>query len=155
MTRSRPVKHLESALEIGLVFEQVQARVVRARCNPRAFATFCRLRREFGIEREQIVRLPELLRFENLFFASRSDARRVRATVGLRPSLTDSFSIARLTREIEFLQAARNLDRPSFVAEIALDLADDRRRRIRREFDAAFEIEAVDRLEQTRPFRPE
>ena len=47
------------------------------------------------------------------------------------------------------MQTARNLDGPALVAEIALDLADDRRRRVRRELDAALEIEAVDRLEQS------
>ena len=51
-------------------------------------------------------------------------------------------------REVELLQPARHLDGPALVAEIALDLADDRRRRVRRELDAALEIEAVDRLEQ-------
>ena len=51
-------------------------------------------------------------------------------------------------REVEFLQPARNLDGPALIAEIALDLADDRRRRVGRELDAALEIEAVDRFEQ-------
>jgi len=54
-----------------------------------------------------------------------------------------------IDREVEFLQPARNLDRPAFIAEITLDLADDRRRRVRRELHAAFEIEAIDRLEQS------
>src|ERR1700676_5717047 len=50
--------------------------------------------------------------------------------------------------EVELLQPARHLDRPTFVAEIAFDLADDRRRRVGRELDPALEIEPIDRLEQ-------
>jgi hypothetical protein len=46
------------------------------------------------------------------------------------------------------LQAPRNLDRPALVAEVALDLTHDRRGRIRRELDAALEIEAIDRLDE-------
>src|SRR5207244_751473 len=38
--------------------------------------------------------------------------------------------------------------RPAAVAEVALDLADDVRRRVRRQLDATPEVEAVDRLDQ-------
>src|SRR5581483_10643928 len=37
---------------------------------------------------------------------------------------------------------------PAAVAEVALDLADDVRRRVGRQLDAAVEVEAVDRLDQ-------
>src|ERR1700694_5916624 len=51
--------------------------------------------------------------------------------------------------QVEFMEPARHFDRPAFVTEIPLDLADDRRRRIGGELDSALEIEAVDRFEQT------
>ena len=40
------------------------------------------------------------------------------------------------------------MHRPAAVAEVALDLADDRRHGVRLERDAAVEVEAVDRLDQ-------
>ncbi len=48
----------------------------------------------------------------------------------------------------QLLQAARHPDRPALVAEVALDLADDRRGRVGRELHAAVGVEAVDRLDQ-------
>ena len=148
MTRSRPVSTLEGALEIGAVFEQLEARRRRRRRCRRASATFCRFR-------------------PRLRCRARADCRPARAPA-LRESLLrrrcrccgelgDGRAAAQLDRElvagavdgeIEFLQAARHLDRPAFVAKVALDLADDRRRRVGRELDAALEVEAIDRLEQ-------
>src|SRR5204863_7128183 len=46
------------------------------------------------------------------------------------------------------LQAARDAHRPALVAEMALDLADDVRGRVRRQLDSALEVEAVDRLDE-------
>ena len=40
------------------------------------------------------------------------------------------------------------MHRPAAVAEVALDLADDRRHGVRLERHAAVEVEAVDRLDQ-------
>ena len=51
--------------------------------------------------------------------------------------------------QVEFLKPARDLDRPAFVAEVAFDLAHDRRGRVGRELDAARGVEAIDRLDQT------
>ena len=48
----------------------------------------------------------------------------------------------------QLLEPPRHPDRPALVAEVALDLADDRRRRVRRELDAARRLEAVDGLDQ-------
>ena len=48
----------------------------------------------------------------------------------------------------QLLEPARHPDRPALVAEVALDLADDRRGGVRRELDAAVGVEAVDRLDQ-------
>src|SRR4051794_41462398 len=50
--------------------------------------------------------------------------------------------------ELELLQSARDPDGPALVAEVPLDLTDDRRRRVRRELDAALEVEAVHGLDQ-------
>ena len=47
--------------------------------------------------------------------------------------------------DVELLEAARARDGPALVAEVPLDLADDVRRRVRRELDAAVDVEAVDR----------
>ncbi len=49
----------------------------------------------------------------------------------------------------QLLEAPRHADRPALVAEVTLDLTDDRGRRVRRELDAAVRVEAVDRLDQT------
>src|SRR3954468_16619317 len=52
-------------------------------------------------------------------------------------------------RQLELLEAPRNADRPTLVPEMPLDLADDRRSGVGRELDTAFEVEPVDRLDQT------
>ena len=51
-------------------------------------------------------------------------------------------------QQLELLQPARDPDRPALVAEVPLDLADDRRGRVGRELDPALEVEPVDRLDQ-------
>src|SRR5437764_269353 len=48
--------------------------------------------------------------------------------------------------QLELLHAARDAHRPRLVAEVALDLAEDRGGGIGREADLAREVEAVDRL---------
>src|ERR687891_352117 len=50
--------------------------------------------------------------------------------------------------DVQLLEAARYAHRPALVAEVALDLPDDVRRRIGRELDAAVDVEAVDRLDE-------
>ena len=52
-------------------------------------------------------------------------------------------------RQLHLLQPAWDPDRPALVAEVPLDLADDGRCRVRRELDAAVEVEPVDRLDQS------
>ena len=49
---------------------------------------------------------------------------------------------------VQLLEPARHVDRPGAVAEVALDLADDRRHGVGAEEDPALEVEAVDRLDQ-------
>jgi hypothetical protein len=46
------------------------------------------------------------------------------------------------------LKLARHVERPSLVAEVALELAENRGRRVARELRTAARIEAVDRLDQ-------
>ena len=46
------------------------------------------------------------------------------------------------------LEVARDAHRPGAVAEVALDLAEDRRDRVARERDAALDVEAVDGLDE-------
>jgi hypothetical protein len=48
----------------------------------------------------------------------------------------------------QLLEVAWNPDRPTFVPEIALELARDRRHSERRERGPAFRVEAVDGLQQ-------
>jgi hypothetical protein len=50
--------------------------------------------------------------------------------------------------EAQLLEPARDAHRPALVAEVPLDLADDRRRRVRGELHTAVRVEAVDRLDQ-------
>ena len=50
--------------------------------------------------------------------------------------------------EPQLLQPTGYADGPALVAEVPLDLADDRRGRVGGELDAALDVEAVDRLDQ-------
>ena len=50
--------------------------------------------------------------------------------------------------DAQLLQAAWDVHRPGLVAEVATNLADDRRHRVARELHAAVDVEAVDRLDQ-------
>src|SRR2546430_5343335 len=50
--------------------------------------------------------------------------------------------------DVELLDAPRNVDRPGLVAEVALDLTEDRRHRVRGQLDAAVRVEAVDRVDE-------
>jgi hypothetical protein len=45
--------------------------------------------------------------------------------------------------EGELLQPPRDLDRPSLVAEVALELTDDGRRGVGRELDRTLDVEAI------------
>ena len=51
-------------------------------------------------------------------------------------------------RERALLEVARHVERPALVAEVALQLAEDRRRGVARELRPAAGLEAVDRLDQ-------
>ena len=77
--------------------------------------------------------------------------------VGRRSELGDRGRAAELRRELvdeardaerELLHAPRHVDAPRAVAEVAADLADDRRHGVGGELDAPLEVESVDRLDQ-------
>src|SRR6267378_476310 len=94
-------------------------------------------------ERERRVRAPGLERLEHLFLF---DAGRLgelgdrrRASELHRQALDELRQL-----HVQLLEATRDAHCPSAVAEVTLDLADDVRRRVRRQFDAPAEIEAVD-----------
>ena len=67
---------------------------------------------------------------------------------GERPSFWVSSPVGRADLHPQLLEPPRHPDRPALVAEVALDLADDRRGGVRRELDAALGVEPVDGLEQ-------
>ena len=68
--------------------------------------------------------------------------------VGERPRAWVSSAVAVRDLHPQLLEPPRHPDRPALVAEVALDLADDRRGGVRRELDAALGLEPVDRLDQ-------
>ena len=100
-----------------------------------------------GLQRDGVVGLARLERLEHLFgggvggLGELVDGRRA---LQLGDELVDHLVEA----DVELLQAARHAHRPALVAEVALDLADDVGRRVRRQLDAALEVEAVDRLDE-------
>src|SRR5579864_1651873 len=100
-----------------------------------------------GRERECGVGATRFERLEHLFLGR---ARRLRELRDGRRTAELHRQLLHQARElhVQLLQAARHADGPALVAEVTLDLADDVRRRIRRQLDASLEIEPVDRLDQ-------
>ena len=70
------------------------------------------------------------------------------AIVGGRPRSAVSALDRAREAEAQLLHAPRDVHRPGAVAEVALDLADDRRHGVRRELDAALEVEPLDREDE-------
>src|SRR5436190_6480024 len=105
-----------------------------------------------GRKRNRAVRPPTL---ERLDYGLLLDARRL-GQLGNRGRAAelDRLLLDQLRKlDVELLEPARDAHRPALVAEVALDLADDVRRRVRGQLDAAVDVEAVDRLDQ--PDRPD
>src|SRR5262249_31118163 len=103
-------------------------------------------------QREGRVRAAGLERLEHFFLFDACGLRELgdrRRAAELNGQLLDQLREA----DVQLLEPARHAHSPAAVAEMALDLADDVRRRVRRELDAAREVEAVDRLDQ--PDRPD
>src|SRR5215217_1811193 len=98
-------------------------------------------------ERERRVRAAGLERLQHLLLL---DARGLRELGDRRrPAELDGELLDELRElHVQLLQPARYAHRPAAVAEVALDLADDVRRRVCRQLDAAVEVEAVDRLDE-------
>ena len=148
ITRSRPVSTRKARSRLA----RSSSSSSPASETPTVSASVCdflsALAGDFAVEREQVVGLTEFLRLEDLVFAGPE----VLGQLGDRRAAAelDRQLVARaIDGEIELLQAARHLDGPALVAKVSFDLADDRRRRIGRELDAAFQIEAIDGLEQS------
>ena len=72
----------------------------------------------------------------------------ISATVGARRRSSESSTTSRSTLQRELLEVARDPHGPRAVAEVALDLAEDRRDRVARERHLARQVEAVDRLHE-------
>src|SRR5579864_2825759 len=100
-----------------------------------------------GREREGRVRATRFERLEHLFLGR---AGRLRELRDRRRAAELHGQLLHQARElhVQLLQPARHAHSPALVAEMTLDLADDVRRRVRRQLDAALEIEPVDRLDQ-------
>src|SRR5581483_667041 len=98
-------------------------------------------------ERQRGVGASGLERLEHLFLL---DSRRLgelrdrRRPAELHRQLLDELR----EPDVQLLKPARHAHRPAAVAEVALDLADDVRRRVGRELDAPRQVEPVDRLDQ-------
>src|SRR5215207_6211156 len=99
------------------------------------------------VERDGAVGLRALKRFEHL----------LRRRAGRLREILDRRRAAELRREAvdfardagaQLLQPARDAHGPRTVAEVALDLAQDRRHRKGREAQLATEVEAIDRLDE-------
>src|SRR5262249_15066163 len=98
-------------------------------------------------ERERRVRAAGLERLEHLFLLDTGGLRELgdrRRPAELDGQLLDQLREA----DVQLLEPTRHAHGPPAVTEVALDLADDVRRRVRGELDAAGEVEAVDRLDQ-------
>src|SRR5262249_10258074 len=103
-------------------------------------------------QRERRVRAAGLERLEHLFLL---DARRLRELGDRRRAAELHCQPCDELRELPvgLLETTWNAHRPAAIAEVALDLADDVRRRVRRQLDAATQVEPVDRLDE--PDRPD
>src|SRR5687767_7305971 len=98
-------------------------------------------------QRERRVGAPGLERLEHLLLLDPGGLRQLRD--GGRPAELDGLLLDDLRElHVQLLEPARDADGPALVAEVTLDLADDVRGRVRRQLDAAVDVEAVDRLDQ-------
>ena len=147
-SRSRGVSARQQARERRALLGEVEAVLVdadrvgerrrrrRRRCCPR------------GVSKEIARYAPPACSASSTSSSSAPTASAISATDGWRRRSSDSSPTARSTLQRELLQVARHADRPGAVAEVALDLAEDRRDRVGGERDLALGVEAVDRLDQ-------
>ena len=99
-------------------------------------------------QRRRAVGAGRLERLEHVLLARRRPPRRSRPTVGCAAQVGRQLADLAVDAQRELLQVARDAHRPRAVAEVALDLAEDRRHRVAREGDVARQVEAVDRLDE-------
>ena len=99
--------------------------------------------------RREAVQAPGLHALEDVFLEHAGALRRSRAGVGGRPSSWLSSLTVRSSSRCSSWMRRGTRHRPAAVAEVALELAGDGRRRERRELQPAIGLEPLDRLEQT------
>ena len=104
-------------------------------------------RRVRRLERQRIVRHPRGERLEDLLAAHARPRRRAAARSGACPGERRAAARA-LDDQHPLLERARNVDGPACIAQVALELAEDRRDRVGRERAAPARVEAVDRLHE-------
>src|SRR5215210_1892362 len=140
------VEHPEARGEHGAVLRDLVLMLLGAERLERVELPVLVVARPGG-QRERAVRATALERLEHLFVG---DARGLGELGDRRRAAVLHGELLDQPREldVQLLQAARHAYRPAAVAEMALDLADDVRRRIGRELDAAVDVETVDRLDQ-------
>src|SRR5581483_6408981 len=100
-----------------------------------------------GGQRQRAVRAPALERLQDLLLLDRRRSRELRDR-RRAPQLHGQLFHQTRQLDVQLLEAARDAHGPAAVAEVPLDLADDVRRRVGRQLDAAGQVEAVDRLDQ-------
>ena len=137
-------QHRQEVAHRDAVFDRVELFVVSAE----PFVSRARVvAGASGIDRRETIETVRFHRFDHVFFprtrSFRDLSRRRRSSKLLRERGDGVVEL-----EMQLLDAPGDAHRPPFVAEVALELADDRRRRERRELQAAFGIEALDCLQQ-------
>src|SRR6476661_4084641 len=116
-------------------------RFERIKLLPVIAPTASRRERERGVSATGLECLEHLLLFHACSLGELGDRWR---TCELDGQLLDELR----QLNVELLEPARDAYRPALVAEVALDLPADVRRRIRREREAAVDVETIERLDQ-------
>ena len=129
----------------GRVLGLAEPRVLDPERDPEAVAVLVVVAR--AVERDRAVRAGGLARLEQLLERDAEPLRELRRRRGAA-ELARQRLAGRLEPDRQLLQVARHAHRPALVAEVALELAQDRRDGEAREGRLARRIEAVDRLQQ-------
>src|SRR5262249_19003527 len=98
-------------------------------------------------QRQRAVGAATLQRLEDLLLRDLGGLRKL-GDRGGAPQLDGLLLEQPRELDVQLLQAARHADGPAAVAEVALDLADDVRRGVGGQLDAAVDVEPVDRLDE-------
>ena len=145
MRRSRAGQRFQQLVELGPVLDPLELGVVVTEARGE-LATLV-VRRHRPVERDEAVQRPGFHRLEHGLFGHpgplRDLGRRRRPPVLLAECRHDPAEL-----EVQLLHAARHADGPATIAEVPLQLAEDRRGGERRELQAPIRVEALDGLEQ-------